>query len=148
MDTSFKLTCCKYIDLKENTLSLFSKSLYTVSRSSTLPRIFLMGRSGWLTIGENFGGSTSKPKSLKFPLLFDFTPTKKLSSLLLWLHYIYREKKVSLTAFRQILSKILPEACIFSNTIMTYLKKFIATKSLDAKVPSRIISQNYTPLSS
>ena len=40
---------------------------------------------------------------------------------------------VSLTAFRQILSNILLEPCILTNTIMNYLKKFIRTKSLDTK---------------
>ena len=43
------------------------------------------------------------------------------------------EKKVSLIAFRQILSKVLPEPCIFSYTIMTYLKKLVGTKSVNKK---------------
>ena len=78
-------------------------------------------------------GSLSKPKSLNFLQLLDITSTKN------WVtlspdHTPYTgKKKVSLTALRQILSKVLPEACIFSNTIVTYLKKFIGTKSLDTK---------------
>ena len=42
-------------------------------------------------------------------------------------------KKVSLIAFRQIFSKILPDAYIFSNTVKIYLKKFIGTKSINTK---------------
>ena len=43
------------------------------------------------------------------------------------------EENVSLIALREILSKFLPEAFIFSDTIMTYLKKFVETKSLNTK---------------
>ena len=58
-------------------------------------------------------------------------------------------KKVSLIAFRQIFSKILLDAYIFSNTIKTYLKKLIGTKSINTKqyqsgLSPRIIS-HYPP---
>ena len=43
------------------------------------------------------------------------------------------ERIVSLIAFRQILSKILHVASIFSYTIMTYLKKLAGIKSLNTK---------------
>ena len=81
-------------------------------------------------------GSPCKPKSFNFPLLLDITPTKKLSTLL--------EKKVSRIAFKQVLPKILCATCIFSQEIMSYLKKLIGTVSLDTKhcpagLPSRII---------
>ena len=42
-------------------------------------------------------------------------------------------KKVSLIAFRQILPKILPAVCIFSHTVMIYVKKYNGTKSLNTK---------------
>ena len=55
-----------------------------------------MERSGCPTKQENWGrGSPCKPISLNFQLLLDKNIT-------------YWEKKVSLTAFRQVLTKILP----------------------------------------
>ena len=56
--------------------------------------------------------------------------------------------EVSLQA-KKFLSKSLPETCIFSNTIMTYLKKLVGTKSLNTKqcpggLSLRIIS-HYLP---
>ena len=97
------------------------------------------------------GGGGDLPASQKvwtFPFCLISPPPKN------WVplypdHRPHIGKKVSLIAFRQILSKLLPEACIFSNTIMTYLKKFVGTKSLNTKhyptgLSSRII---YTPLS-
>ena len=77
--------------------------------------------------------SSCKPKSLNFPLLLNITPTKKLSPLVPWSQTTILEKKLSLIAFRKILSKIFPEACIFSNTIMTCLITFVGTKSLNTK---------------
>ena len=108
-------------------LSFTLFKIITVSASSTLLRVILMGRSGCPTKGGNLGGSPWKPKSLNFPLLLDITPTKKIESP--WSQTTYWEK-VSLITFRQILPKILPEACIFSNIVMTYLKKFVGTKFL------------------
>ena len=66
------------------------------------------------------------------PLLLNITSTKKLSYPVppLITHYILG-KKVALIAFRLVLPKILLEACIFSYTIMTYLKKLVGTKSLN-----------------
>ena len=84
---------------------LLWKKIITVSRPTTF-RIFLMGRSGCPTKRGNWLGTgfPCKPKSLNFPLLLDKNIT-------------YREihilgKKVSLSAFRQVLPKILPAACI------------------------------------
>ena len=82
--------------------------------------------------GVGFVGSPCKAKSLNFFLLLGITPPKN------WVplfpdHKPNIRKKVSVIAFRQILSKILPKACIFSNTIITYLKKFIGTKSFNTK---------------
>ena len=74
------------------------------------------------------------PKSLNFSLLLDMTPTKRLSPFIPFLitnHIL--GKKVSLIAFIQILPKILPAACMFSYTIMTYLEKLDGTKSLNTK---------------
>ena len=77
--------------------------------------------------------SSCKPKSLNFPLLLNITPTKILSPLVPWSQTTILEKKLSLIAFRKILLKIFPEACIFSNTIMTCLITFVGTKSLNTK---------------
>ena len=72
--------------------------------------------------------------SLNFLLLLDIAPIKKSSSLVPLLipdHIL--GKKVSLIDFRQILPEILPVMCIFSYTIMTYLKNLEGTKSLNTK---------------
>ena len=42
-------------------------------------------------------------------------------------------KKVSLVAFRQTFPKKIPAACIFSYTVMAYLKKLVPTKFLNTK---------------
>ena len=55
------------------------------------------------------------------------------------------EKKVSLIGFRQILSNFLPEACIFSNTILTYLKKLVGTKSVNSKQCPAGLSRRIIP---
>ena len=58
------------------------------------------------------------------------------------------KKKVALIAFRQILPKILSKAYIFSNIILSNLKKLIGNKSLNTKkqcpagLSSRIIPLN------
>ena len=57
-------------------------------------------------------------------------------------------RKVSLIASRQILPKVLSLACIFSYTIMAYLKNLDGTKSLNTKqypagLPPRIIPQTF-----
>ena len=100
----------------------------TISRSSTLLRVFLMGRSGCPTKGGNLARLLASQKVWTFPFCCISTPLKN------WVplspdHTQYIGKKVSLTAFRQILSK----TRFFSNTIKTYLKKFIRTKCLDTK---------------
>ena len=56
------------------------------------------------------------------------------------------EKKVFLIAFRQILPKILPAASIFSNTILTNLKKLIGNKSLNTKQYPAALSPRIIPL--
>ena len=79
-------------------------------------------------------GVSLQGKSLNFPLLLDTTPTEKLSPPVPWSQTTYwKNILVFLIAFRQILSKILPEECIYSNTIMTYLKKLVGTKSINTK---------------
>ena len=111
-------------------LSLTLFKIITVNGSSTLLRVFLMGRSGCPTKGGNLGGLPASQKVWTFPLCWISPPLKN------WVPQItdyILGKKVLVIAFRQILSKILPEACIFSNTIMTYLKKLVGTKSLNTK---------------
>ena len=101
----FKLAVNSFIWKK--ILSLTLLEIITVSRSSTLLRVFLMGRPVCPTKKKNWGGeSPCKPKSLNFPLLLNITPTKKLSPPVPWSQITYWKKNV-LIAFRQILSKIL-----------------------------------------
>ena len=83
---------------------LLWKKIITVSRPTTF-KIFLMGRSGCPTKqGTGKGGFPCKPKSLYFPLLLI-----KIS------HFGKSHvsgNKVSLLAFRHVVAKILPAACI------------------------------------
>ena len=67
-------------------------------------------------------------KKCELSPLLNITTTKKLSQPVSWSQIKYWKKKVSLIAFRQMLSKILPETCISSNTIMTYWEKLVGTK--------------------
>ena len=118
---------CKFIGLKMLSLTLF--------------KIIIRGHPLWghqdvpllRRISGGDAWSPCKPKSLNFPILLDITLTKKLSPPVPWSKTSYWKQKVSLIVFRQILSKILLEAFIFSNTIMIYLKKLVGTKSLNTK---------------
>ena len=113
-------------------LSLTLFKIITVSESSTLLRVFLMGRSGCPTKGENLVGLPVRQKIWAFILCFISSPLKNEPFCPLITDYIL-EKRVSLIAFRNILSKFFFEACIFSNTIVTYLIKLVGTKSLNTK---------------
>ena len=120
--------------LRKKILSLILYKIITVSRPNTLLMIFLMERSWCPTKGGNFWeGSPSKSKSLNFPLLLDITLHQKIESPCPSLDHSSHigKKNISLIAFRPILPKILPAACIFSYTIMICLKKLIGTKSLN-----------------
>ena len=111
-----------------------------------------MWRSGKPVREEMFlsgGRSPCKPKSLNFPLLLDITPHQKTDPPSPVITDQILEKKVFLIDFSQSLSNFLPEACILSNTIMTYLKKLIGTISLNttqfpAELSLRIIPR-YPP---
>ena len=83
---------------------------------------------------EESGGTPCKPRRLNFLLLLEIAPNKKLTlTVSPGLRPHIGKKMVSLIAFRQNLPRTLPAACIFSYTIMTYLKSFDGTKSLNAK---------------
>ena len=69
----FKLAVNSFI--WKEILSLTLLEIITVSRSSTLLRVFLMGRSGCSTTKNNWGESPCMPKSLNFPLLLNITTT-------------------------------------------------------------------------
>ena len=91
-----------------------------------------MGRSGCPTKGGNLGVSLQAKIFELSPFVGYHLHQKIESSCPLVANHIL-DKKVSLTAFGQILSKILSEACILSNTTMTYLKKLVGTKFLITK---------------
>ena len=89
-----------------------------------------------LPLREGLGGFPFKSKILDFPLVLDITPhstpTKKLSP------------PVSSLISEHILPKTLPAECIFSYTIMTYLKNFVKalffnTEQCQAGLSLRII---------
>ena len=82
---------------------------------------------------EGIWGSPCKPKKFELSSSVGYHPHQKLESPCLLITDHVLEKKVSLIDFGQSFSKILPQACIFSNTIMPYLKKLIGTKSLNTK---------------
>ena len=106
-------------------LSLTPFKIITVSRPSTLLRVFLVVRLGCPTKGGNWGVSMQAQKFELSPSVDDI-PTKNLSSPvspMITDHIL--EKKTSLIAFRQILPKILSVAFTFSYTIMTTLKNLI-----------------------
>ena len=107
-----------------------------------------MGRSGFPTKGGNLGVSLQS-KMFELPPFFGHHLHQKIESpcLLVANHILY--KKVSLTAFGPILSKILFGAYILSTTTTTYLKKlvgnkFLITKQCPAGLSTRIIP-HYLP---
>ena len=126
----FKLTCCKFTNLKENFFThSFQNHYIALSRSSILLRIFLMGR---YTKQGNLGGLPADPKGWTLPFCWISSFQKIVSPCPLMKDHIL-EKKISQVALREILSKIMPGACIFSNTIMTYMKRLVGTKFLTTK---------------
>ena len=137
----FKLTCCKFIDLKENTLNHsfqnhYSKKIKHPHQGFSYEKIRMSNQ--W----REFGGSPCKPKNLIFAV---YHPHQKIESPCPLITDHILEKKVTLIAFRQILSKLLPEACILSNTMMTYLKKLVGTKSHNTKQCSARLSPRILP---
>ena len=93
--------------LRKKILSLTLFKIITVSRPSTLIRIFLKERSGCPTKGRNWAGDfRASPKMWTFPSV-GYHPRSKIESLCLSPdHRPYIEKKVSLIAFRQVLTKL------------------------------------------
>ena len=122
--------------LRKKILSLTLYKIITVSRPNTLLMIFLMERSWCPTKGGNFlGGRGISQQARKFelsPSIGYYSPPENWVPLSFpWSQLTYWKKNISLIAFRPILPKILPAACIFSYTIMICLKKLIGTKSLN-----------------
>ena len=107
-------------------LSLTFK-IIKVSGSSIFLRVLLMGRSGCPTKGWNLGGLPASQKVRTSSYVW-YHPHQKIESPC----PLITDHTLSLIAFRQILSKMLPEACIFSNTIMN-LKRLVRTKSLNTR---------------
>ena len=98
-------------------------------------------------LGEWIGGGVSLQAQTFELWTVGYYPTKKLSpSVLPLITKRILEKKVSLIACRQILAKILPAAYIFSNTIMTNLKKLIGNERLNTKQCPAGLSPKIIPL--
>ena len=109
---SFELTCCKFI--KENTLTHSFLNYYR--KRIKHPPGFSYGEIRCPNKGGILGGLQKvSPFCWLWPLPKKWVPLSPD-------HRPYIGKKVSLIAFRQILLNSLPEAWIFSNTIMTYQK--------------------------
>ena len=121
-------------------LSLTLFKIITVSRSSTLLRVFLMGRSGCPTKRGNLGGLSGSQKVWTFSFCWVSPPPKKLSHPVPRSHSIYWKERVSLTAFREILSKVLPEA-FFSATIWLTWKTSLELNPLTLSS----VQQDYLP---
>ena len=88
---------------------------------------------------------TRSPNAFYLQILWNITPTKIYSPCPLITDHILG-KKVSLIAFREILPKILPEGCIFSNTIINYLKQLVGIKFFNTKQCSSGLSPRIIPL--
>ena len=128
----FNLTCCKFVALKENTLTHFFQNQFSLWGDQDV------------TLRESIWAPPSKTKSLNFPLLLGITPTKTLGFPVppLITDHILEIKKLCLIAFRQLV------VYVFSKTIMTNMKKFIKNKSFNTKASSSTVSQNYLPKTS
>ena len=114
-------------------LSLTLFKIITVSRPTTLIRIFLMKRSRCLSKGR-IGRVSLQDQNLEFSPSVGYQPHSKIESpipLLTTDHILSR--KVSLITFRKIFPKILSVACIFSYTMKIYWKKLVQTKSFNTK---------------
>ena len=116
-------------------LSLTLFKIISVSRSSTLLRIFLMGRSRCPTMGDNWGVGLP-PASVKV-----LTPP------FFWIHPPPHQKIESPCPsrdhwpFKEILAKFFPATCIFSYTIVTYLKSSLELNP----VIENSVQQSYLP---
>ena len=116
----------------KKTLSLTLFKIITVSRSNTLLKVFLMGRSGCSTKrGIFFFGGGILPTSQKV-WTFPF-------------YLISLQRKISLIALREILPKILPEECIFNEKIINCLQKVVEIKFLNAKQCAAGLSPRIIP---
>ena len=139
----FNLTCCKFVALKENALIHSFQNHY--SKQTNYSSEFSLQRDQDVTLREGIG-EVGPPERLKlgtFPFCW-ISPPVPLPSLD---HRPHIGKKVALIAFKQILRNNLSAVYIFSNIIMTNLKKLIVNKSLNTKqcpagLSSRIISLN------
>ena len=125
--------------LKENTLSNTLFKIISVIRPSTLLRVLFIGDQNLLR-RERLGRALNLPTKKLSPPSFlhaSHHPSYDCRPHIYW-------KKVSLIAFRQIWTKILPVLHIFSFIITTNnLKTLIGIKTFKTKaVSSRIISLN------
>ena len=113
--------------MKENTLTYsFQKSLQYADPAPSSD-FFLWGNQDAPLKREIRGSLPAGQKVWIFPICWIPHPSKNWVYLSPDHRSNIGEKKV-LIAFRQIFVKNSAEACIFSNTIMAYLKKLIGTK--------------------
>ena len=132
----FNCTWYKSFDFKEYILTHSFQNHYSQDTNhSPTTQGFIYGETRMpQQESEQEEGSPCKRKAVSFCLLLDFHNTEKLSpsvSLLITDHILGKE--VYLIAFRQILPKVLPVACIFIYRILTCLKNQGGTEFLNRK---------------
>ena len=145
------LICCKFVALKENAFSLFSKSLQQTDQVHSSK--YSLQRNQDFSLREGLGGDSHlMPKILNLLLQFDVIPHQEIE----YPPFLYVSPRpcfdrsphvVSLVSFRHILLKTFPAVCIFSFIIMIYLKSFIGIKSINTNqclegLPPRIIAHS------
>ena len=129
--------------LRKKIVSLTLFKNITVSRPSTLFRSFLMGRSGFTTIGTRGGGGLPLlAQKFELPSSAGYHPTQKIESLSPSPHHrSHIGEKVFLIAFKLILQKFLPAVHIFSHNH----EKFVGTKPFNTKQCQAGLSSTIIP---
>ena len=122
--------------------SLTPFKIITVKGPGTLTRVFLMGRSGCPTMGGNWVGDfPARPKIWTFPFCWISPPLKSQVLCPSSDDRPHIEKKISL--IKQIVTKNLPVVCIFSYTILTYLKKLEPSPLMQNSLQQDYLPEKY-----
>ena len=139
--TSFSFLTLHVVNLllPKKILSLAPFKINPVDRPSTLPTVFLMIRLGFPTKWGNWR-SPCKRKSLKFSILFDIIPLKKVSLTLPWSHPHIGKKRYPYSFY-----KFYQKICLWRIYLAT--KSWLIWKSLSELNPLIQISvqQDYLP---
>ena len=135
----FNLTCCKFVALKENTLTHSFQNHY--SKQTKHSSEFSLSSDQDVTLRERIRGSgpLCKAKSLNFPVCWISPPVP----LPFPDHRPHIGNKNISNSFQTNFTKKFSWGTYFKqHTIMTDLKKLTGNKSLNTRLSSRIISLN------